>query len=216
MCSMSAQPGRRTGRFLKGPAFLPRKKVFQTRKHRPELIYSLEEHATEGFSRGGKALVFQLWAPSRGRVHRAGRGRTAYWVWGPWPPPATSKLGQAWGLAGPDPATHSDPTGSRQLPPGGGQEASLRGTALTHHAHGDEDRNLMDRVHHRLHRGENEHPVRRTSPAPSTPTRAWTRPVVGPHTGPPGLARTTVEVLRREVWVFEQTFTRSWPGSLST
>ena len=41
----------------------------------------------------GKALVFRLWAPSWGHVHRAGHGRM--WGAGLFSSPATSKLGQA-------------------------------------------------------------------------------------------------------------------------
>lgn len=52
----------------------------------------------------------------------------------------------------------------------------LHGTALTHHAHGDEDGNLVDCIHHCLHR-EKEHPVR-TPPALSTQMQVRTRAAV--------------------------------------
>lgn len=140
--SPSPHPDGQRCLFLKGFAFLSGKRFLQSNGRCPGSSLLLRwvcpmEKQTSGFPKVWVSFLVGPGAPSR--------------VWGPLPSPAISKRCLAWSPAGPDPTTCSVPTG-RCWPPSRAMEkrGARQVGVLTHHSHGDEDGNLVDRVHHRL------------------------------------------------------------------
>lgn len=122
----------------------------------------------EGFPSGEaeSSGLPEVWAPSPVACCPGAAGRG----WGLQPPPAVSKPGPAWSPTGPDTTARFVSLGgaSQRLGPGGGV---LRGMALTHHAHGDEDGDLVDSVHHRLCKEAERMSVRRCHRLSAAQTR---------------------------------------------